>query len=250
MNNINSTLSILNQYSRTAGIPLPADLTAALDALNVAQPPTLEVDNDALAREVTKAVQAGKDPATVAAVQAHVTRWALGQLGIKGAIADALNRDRADLLDRYTPQLIDAWAPAIKQAGDAIATITTKVPTLDLDDPAGGSQVPPNMVTAWRAARDGIGTIETVVTMWTILIAEASDPRKRPLILAPLTADQLDSLGYHPKPWLAATLAPVDLATPQVYRDRVAATARERQDAETARGEQNRNAAGAQLRFR
>lgn len=224
--NIAATLSILNQYSRQTRIPLPAGLTA--DLATVAAIPSLEIDRDALARDVSKAVQAGKDPATVAAVQAHVTRWALAQLGIQRAIAEAHDRDRAELLVRYTPELVDAWAPAIRQAGEAIATITAAVPSLDLEDPAGGSQVPHHLVAAWRTARDGIATIGDIVTMWAILTGEAADMRNRPLVVAGLTAHQLDSLGYRPKPWRAATLAPLNLATPQVYRDRVAAIARDR----------------------
>ncbi|WP_454778098.1 hypothetical protein [Georgenia muralis] len=222
MHNVTATLSILREYSKRAGIALPDGLSADLERLDVDPGSAhLELDRAALARDVTAAMEAGKDPAKVPAVQAHVTRWALAQLGIKAATAEARDRDRANTLERHTPALIAAWAPALRDAGEAIATIIREVPGVDLTNPASADRVPAPLLETWRAARDGIGTIGHIVTMWGVLTGAAGDKRYRPLVVAPLDADQLDALGFHPEPWRAATVARLELATPETYTARV-----------------------------
>lgn len=210
----------------TAGADWPADLQAALDAADQVADSTPTGTPAAVAEAYGAAVLAGKDPATDKATQHAVTAHQLAQVATSGALAQVAARLRTEALTAHAAGIIDQLRHVVADADQALRAAREVFPRLDAREPEQVRGATPTQASAWAKGRDATARVGQAVAAWTALNQALGrstlDPRRRPLILADLTPDELDALGDRPDA-LAALHAghQLDLATPEVYAARV-----------------------------
>lgn len=217
----------------TAGADWPADLQAALAAADTVADSTPTGTPDAVAEAYAAAVLAGKAPATDKATQLALTEHQLAQVATSGQLAQVAARLRAEALTAHAAGIIDQLRHVVNDADKVLIAAREVFPRLDAREPEQVRGATPSQAAAWAKGRDATARVGQAVAAWTALAAALSlstlDPRRRPLILADLTPDELDSLGFHPDA-LAALHAghQLDLATFDEYTRRVAAVVADR----------------------
>jgi hypothetical protein len=209
-----------------AGADWPPDLQAALDAADKVADSTPVGTPEAVADAYAAAVLAGRPPATDKAVQAALTAHQLTQVCSSGALSQVAARLRAEALTAHAAGIGDQLRHVVADADKVLIAAREVLPHLDAREPEQVRGASPDQAAAWARGRDAATRVQQAVAAWTALGSTLGlpglDPRRRPLILADLTPDQLDALGHHPDAMLAVHAGhQIDLATPQVYTDRV-----------------------------
>jgi hypothetical protein len=245
-----ATVTIVRQGLARLGVDLPAEVTAVLDRpASLLDPP----DRQALAAAVTTAAAAGRDPADDPEVRRLLVLVQLDGLGVGRDVHAAAEQTKADAIIDHGTAIISALAAVVDQAGEVLEDARRRLPrSIDLADRAAGTVLrAADAMQAWGAAREQLDRLTGVVGVWQQLatatagLAVPSSHPSAALVLARLTADQLDAL---PRGHLAGVLAGhrASLATVEDFRERVAAIDTERRRRQlTADAEGRRRAAGS-----
>lgn len=222
----------------TAGADWPAGLQAALDAADKVADSTPTGTPAAVAEAYGAAVLAGKDPATDKATQHALTEHQLAQVATSGALAQVAARLRTEALTAHASGIVDQLRHVVGDADQVLIAARAVFPRLDVREPEQVRGATPSQAAAWAKGRDAAARVQQAVSAWTSLnmaLGHAvADPRRRPLILADLTADEIDALGGQVlggKPDALAALHAghqLDLATFGEYTRRVDAVVAER----------------------
>lgn len=222
-----------------AGAEWPTDLQAALDAADIVADITPIGAQDAVGKAYLAAVLAGKTPATDKATQLALTEYQLAQVVTSGLLAQEASRRRAEALTTHAPEIIEQLRHIVAESDQVLQAAREVFPHLDVRDPGQIRAATPPHAAAWAKGRDAATRVGQAVAAWIALGQSTGlivDPRRRALILADLTADELDALGHHPE-ILAALHAghPLDMATPEVYTARIETVVTEQAEAPTRR---------------
>lgn len=242
MMNTHAALSLTRQHFRSLGLTLPTTLTDDLADLDTAASRAGRLARPgALRRAVLDALMADEDPATDQTVLTELARQQLTDSHVASILGDEIDQRRRDALDAAAPAILDALTPVIVEADKVIAAAREMIgDTLNLSDPNAMAQLRPAQMTPWATAREAAARVEMVAQCWFLTAQSAGlvniDHNKKALILADLTAEQLDSLGYRPKPEsVIAAGHRLSLATPEVFTQRCRAVDQQRQQAAAAR---------------
>lgn len=243
-----TVLQQVQQHFPHLGIELPAGLKAALvDAASrqVKQKQALRFDPNDLTDAVRTAIEHGTDPATNKAVLTALARRDLAT--VLPELNGAAERARQDAVIEYAPDLIEAMRPVVEQASADIQAAAEAIPNLDLLDIRSAGHLRPELMTMWGRAREALARAERVGGLTSLIFTMLGlgfSNDVAPLMLADLTAEQLDSLplGTRGRTPHAAALAalPLDLATPTTYPERVQRVREERQEQQRQTAEQGR----------
>lgn len=216
----------------TAGADWPADLQAALAAADrlADSPPTGTAE--AVAEAYGAAVLAGRPPATDKATQRALIEHQLAQVATSGQLAQMAARLRAEALTAHAAGIVDQLRHVVADADQVLHDAREVFPRLDVREPEQVRGATPPQAAAWAKGRDAAARVGQAVAAWTALNAALGltlDRRRRPLLLADLTPDELDALGFQPDALAALHAAhQLDLATPEVYAARVGKVVAER----------------------
>lgn len=218
--------------SRRLGVDLPKPLEAALDAADKLRRGRVEnhlgssVDAD-LTDALAKAVWAGRDPLADKAVQRAALAAQLMSANIGPRLEGYAAQHAADALSEHADALVETWRPVVERIDKAFARFRKLAPGADLLDKHLPTGLPTKALTPWGEAKEAAAQLDQLGKGWTALAAAASlymgDNSTRPLIVADLALEQLDTLGNRAKPIDVASLdVSLDLASLDTYADRLA----------------------------
>lgn len=148
-----------------------------------------------------------------------------GALGIERAVEHHAEQLRRNLIREHADKLLAALDPAFDAANATIEKAREQIPGLDLSHTQAVVGVPVEKMTLWGQANDAKRRIETIVSLWGMIGVFTGrlyiQKDMRPLILADITAEQLDEL---PEPHTADAPIlhglPLDLGTPEEFHAR------------------------------
>ncbi|MCQ4120439.1 hypothetical protein [Rhodococcus tibetensis] len=228
---------MMRQNFPHVGATIPAAFTAALDKLTETYDITGQVVDPAdptwrrdLSAAVIAAVASGSDIADDKTVRELLVRKQLSEAGVPGMVRDHVELLRRQVIVEHSDDLLDELHRAFVVAAETIEEARTKIPALDLSSREGLSSVTATHMTLWGRAYDAAERIRTLVPLWA-MIAMLTHPNigvqndMRPLVIADLTADQLDRIPT-PRDLDSAVLGavlhgfPLSLATPDEFRER------------------------------
>lgn len=192
-----ATLSMTQQFFRSLNLELPAGLVDDLAKLDAA------ANKSTVGAAVLDSLMEGNDPATDGTVLRVLAQQQLATAG-SHLLGDAVEVRRATILATHAPAIIDALVPVVAEADKALTAAREQIgDQLNLTDEA-VTQLRPAQMPAWGAAREHAHRADLAAQCWqTVVIGTRQaniDADKRPLILADLDVEQLDLLGYRPKP--------------------------------------------------
>lgn len=260
-----TTLRATRTASTNGGVTFPQDLldevTRYEDAAKTGVP---QVAFDGLVNAVGLAALAGKDPSAdpgvLKALARHQLATAVGSWD--RILDDWAGAHIVDILADHADALFDAWGTAITAAGE---TIADALPHLDrastLPEQAEAAlRGGPRRAKAWQDAHAAVTVVNQLATAQTILGTQALNvlgnvPALRTVLRCiAVTAAQFDKIPRTDASdvWALAAVHELTIAGGNLddIQGAMARIARERQDAETARGERNRHAASAPFRIR
>ncbi|MCG5462170.1 hypothetical protein MED01_007048 [Micromonospora sp. MED01] len=247
--NTNAALSLTRQHFRTLGLELPGTLTATLTELDTAHARAANIRRPgALRAAVLDALIADQDPADDPTVLTELARQQLSDSYVISVLGEEIDVRRRAALDANAPAILDALKSAIVEADKVIAAAREIVgDDLMLTDPDAVSKLRPHQLTPWATAREASTRVELVMQCWLLISQSARlvsiDLNKKALILADLTAEQLDDLGYRPNPnQVIGAGHRLSLATPETYIERCNAVDQQRREAAVLREQGQRNA--------
>jgi hypothetical protein len=174
------------------------------------------------------ALEAGRDPYRDPAVAAEVVRAHLTRTHT--ALADELTDRAASFLDDHVADVWAAFTPPFDTAADTLRTALDRLGDTPLDDTHRVLSLGGNAADVWATAQRAEATVRNIRNVWKLLGAAcptfpAEDPKTRLLIIADIPADRWvadkpGDLGA----WDALRAGhSLSLATPDTYRQRVAA---------------------------
>lgn len=172
------------------------------------------------------ALEHGRDLASDDALLDLASRHVLtGALGIEEAVERHAEQLRRNLICEHADNLLAALDPAFDAANATIEKARKQIPGLDLSHTHAVTGVPAEKMTLWGQANDAKRCIEKIVTLWGMIGTFTGrlyiQQDMRPLILADITAEQLDEL---PEPHTADAPIlhglPLDLGTPEEFHER------------------------------
>ncbi|MFI7607657.1 hypothetical protein ACIBTV_21295 [Micromonospora sp. NPDC049366] len=247
--NTRAALSLTRQHFRNLGLTLPATLTDALAELEAAASRATKLPRPgALRKAVLDALLADRDLATDQTVLTELARQQLTDSGVATILGDEIEQRRRNALDEAAPAILDALTPVIVEADKVIAAAREMIGDgLNLDDANAMAELRPAQMTPWATAREAAARVEMVAQCWVLTAQSAGlvniDHNKKALILANLTAEQLDDLGYRPKPsQVIAAGHRLSLASPAEFVGRCRRVDGQRQQAVIAAETAQRNA--------
>ncbi|REE74378.1 hypothetical protein C8E05_3813 [Rhodococcus wratislaviensis] len=220
-------MRMLEQDFPRAGAAIPPTLTVALADLNT----TFDTSNQVLdstdptwraelSAAVAAALSAGKPLAEDKTVRTLLMSRQLRDVGVPGMVADHVEQERRRIITDHADVLFGELTSAFDEAADAIEAAREVIPRVDLSSRGALSSVPAAHMTTWGEAYDAAGRIRTIVGLWTMLATftrrfGALQNDLRPLLIADLSADQLDEIPA-PRSYDAPVLAgqPLSLADP------------------------------------
>jgi hypothetical protein len=179
----------------------PADLAAELDRID--QAGTITGGRDDLASAVYRATLDGRDPADDPDVQAALTRHLLTQAVPQTAPTAQASDARHAALDRHADTLVDRLRTAVTDADQVLARTRDTVPGFDPRDHDQTAHLDPTSARQWAEGRDASLVVTHAASCWRQLfqLLRSFSPGGRgaaALLVADLTADQLNRLGYRP----------------------------------------------------
>ena len=191
-----------------------------------------EFDPAATRAAVMAALDAGKDPLLDKSVQRAAAALSVGGMVRSDAQTWADSATTA-AVKAAAPELIatwQAWAEQVER--DTLAPARDW--GIDLTDRTiqGGAA---ERARLWAAGREAVAQLEQLLGAWSALAREcrADDrPQHRPLVLAELSAAELDGLGHRPDVASIVTRHALDLADFDTYSQRVERIASDRAAAE------------------
>jgi hypothetical protein len=241
MSSFRGAFAIIMQTARQIGQPLPPELATDLAEIDRLAGIIGTYAPQSVAAAVLAAHAAGKDPASDRTVLAAIASQALISPAVIQPTIALLDERRREALIKHFPELLAGWRVALDGVSTAVSAARQSLPDMSFIDPGALSNVPSAHATQWCQARDALTLAGQVVTAWSMLTTatrmlgnEGSDRRWKPLILADLTAAELDAfpLGHATAP--ANSGHPFALATPDEFRERIDRVLGQRQDAATA----------------
>ncbi len=254
---IAATVDLLRRQGHDRlGLPLPADLAADLDHADAlaASADTLRPTRQAIAEAVRAAVAAGKDPASDRTCQRLATASTLASLGAGDALAAEADALRLRALATHADELTRTWRGRFDPAAVQVARAVAECPGIPLDAGAHVGALRAPQLEAWHAGRAGLHDIETITSLWQIVmtnakLANVGAPWTRPLIAAELDARTADKVGPTAKPGdLAAAGVPLSLATPAEHAERVEALHQSQESRDLAAEQAQQDARGSAFR--
>ncbi|MEU8391523.1 hypothetical protein [Micromonospora sp. NPDC048843] len=247
--NVNAALSLTRQHFRNLGLTLPATLTDALAELEAAHGRVVKLRRPgALRKAVLDALIADRDPATDPAVLTALVSQQLTESNVASILGDEIEQRRRNILDEAAPVILAALVPVVAEADRVIAAAREVIGNdLNLGDPDAMAQLRPAQMTPWASAREAVARVEMAAQCWFVTAESANlvniDHNKKALILADLTAVQLDEMGYRPKAaQIIAAGHRLSLATPEVFMQRCNAIDQQRREAAAMREQLHRDA--------
>lgn len=193
-----STISIIQQATRTALADLPQSLVDGLAALTVATP---RFDDSDLGDALADAVLAGRNPAADRRVQAALTAHQLARANAEAIMGAALDRRREALLREHADDLMDTWRGVVERAQSAVDVAREAIGTerIDFSD-AASRVVPPTILPAWQQARLAVEQAARIADGWSALgglVAHVSPtPDQTWMIFTELSATEFDEIRY------------------------------------------------------
>ncbi|WML61915.1 hypothetical protein [Rhodococcus sp. AH-ZY2] len=189
--------NLTRQTARHIGYELPTELVdtmTRLDTLAAARFP--EPDRDALGEALAAAVLDNRDPLDDTTITRHLMAGVLKDSRYGTLLNDHAKRGRATALTNAVPALVKTWKKIVTDADNTLAAAREQVPNLDVTD----TNTTHN-ARAWGQAREAAATLEQITQAWTMVMTATrharTEPRTQLLIVADLTAEQLDQLGPH-----------------------------------------------------
>ncbi len=251
------TYALITQTARQIGQPLPATLTDVLADIDRLVESVNDYAPTSVASAVLDALAAGKDPASTPAVQRAIASQVIAGTEIRNIAAERLDDRRREVITAHFPAMLAGWRDALAGAWATVAAAREVMPRVSFLDPNMLGTVATPHATAWCQARDALVLAERVADVWALTVtatrlvgAEASDRRYRPLIMADLTAEELDALPLGKATAPADAGHPLDLAIPEEFRERIARVLGQRHDAEAADAKEMHHRATRSLRFK
>lgn len=231
-------LSLFRQLARAIGTDLPAEVNAAIDAANSLRRIRLDDlfgDTPDLATAVAAAVREGVDVVTHPGVQRALAVGELSRANIGTQLISVAEGEIVAALTEHAAAIVETWRPAAEKAGADIAAFRAIAPGVDLAADDVVSKLPPRALTPWGKARDAVMLLDQIGKGWDHLATVTGMANvtfgRRPLVLADLTLEQLTELGHHPKAGAVSQLdVAIDLASPDVFRERAARMDKSRAD--------------------
>ncbi|WP_210441513.1 hypothetical protein [Nocardioides xinjiangensis] len=249
---------LVTAASRKLGIDLPADLATALaEADRVRSGRHLHHETPDVAAAVADAILANKDPLSSKDVHRAALAATLLDLNIDNRLDGHATKLAAAALREHADAVIDTWRPVVERINAALQRFREHVPAGDPRADGLPTGLPAKALTPWGEAREALDKLDTIAQGW-IALANVGAPYAggmnvtRPLIVADLNLEQLDSLGTNPKcPDVTRLDVPLELASTAAYAERVARIQREktqRQAYEAAAPERAREQRREQVR--
>lgn len=219
------------QHYRALGLTLPKALTDGLaDADATLQRGTLRrFDPGAYLDAIERALDDGRDPADDETVRSQLTRKAIAAANTWPLLEGRAAERRAAALRASAADIISDLSAVVTRADATLTQARAAVPNLNPDDTDSVRSLSPGQVTRWAEARDAVDQVKRVRQIWHLIMNACNlartDPRHSPLVLASLSADELDALPGTDVTAIVAAGHSLDLATPETYRERCQAVA-------------------------
>lgn len=240
------------------GDPLPQAMADELAALDDAQAAAAELDTynpQTLARVTLDALRAGRDPLEDDDVRRALFAHTVQDAHLATLVAREADSARVAVLEKHAAELVAGWAAAVDKAQTALAAARSRYPDADPTDPNSVRGMRPEDMGKWGRAHEAVAVVETIESMLVSLLAmrRAIDHRYRPLLVADLTADDLDALQAQVMRPAAADVIraghPLSLATPAEFAARCARVADARQRESARRESAAQDAWAASMRI-
>lgn len=189
-------INLISAAARQAGAELPPALTVELARLDVSMPPPGNPRHD-LALALTDAVIAGRDPYADKHTQSCLTRYSLTTQNPDGMLREQLESRRADVVREQAPQIIAAFV-AVVDATQATVTAARDAGVVDYSETS-SRRLAPDLLPLWGRVRESVARADAAVQGWVQLamlvghVERVTDGRVRALVLAELSAEQLDT---------------------------------------------------------
>ncbi|MBB3038976.1 hypothetical protein [Hoyosella altamirensis] len=236
------------RYAEQHGYKIPSALTAAmtqLDELDKAALPA--IDKTELSAALAAAFLEQRDPLTDTLVQRATLRESLKALNWSALLQQHAEQQRVIVLRKHLPTLIKVWTKAVADADRTINTARDTIPGLNLSDANQIHQLQPSQMSTWGEAKAAAERASKITETWSMCALATNTVRITPgthaLIIADLTASQLEQLGPNPKAENVIHAGhTLELATLDDYQQRVEAI---RQQQTTRRERETHNANNA-----
>lgn len=192
------------KHANKGGYKIPAALTRDMQQLEQLDRASLpEIDRDELATALATAVLENRDPLADETVKRATLRASLKDLGYGTLLAGYAEKQRVEVLRKYLPALIKTWAKVVAEADQIIEQARHLIPGLNLTDGNQIHRLEPAQMSTWGEAKAAAQRAANITETWSMCALATNTARIQPgthaLILADLTAPDLDNLGHQPK---------------------------------------------------
>lgn len=240
---------LIESTTRALGATLPDNVAAAIaaargrahDHARHFEPAAVD-----LTAAIAAAVDEERDPLDCDRVRRAFMAHQLIEAKVPERLATLAQERAAAVIVDSVDQILDAWRPAVKKADKALSDFRKHAPGGDPTSEDYPRGLRPAALTPWGMAKESAHVLEQVAQGFNALasLGAVRPTEWRPLILADLSAAQLDTLGRRARATAVLSLdVHLDLPTADAYHQRL-----ERIDRE--RGEQQRWESAAPQRAR
>lgn len=193
----NAAFRIVRDTLDKLEVEMPTVVVEELQRFDFRSSVTYAFDPKECADAVVDALLAERNPLTDKKVLGHLLTRQMSELA--PMLKVRIEERRADLLASHAETILSALVPVVTDADAVLEKARTEIPNLDLEDRDFVNRLPAEHMTTWGQAREAIGRLTHVVKLWQTLAGACGlaylSQGNRPLILADLTAAELDSLG-------------------------------------------------------
>ncbi len=218
--------SLIRRTADKLDTALPAKFDAALDEARAIREATDRIEGSAVAvnAHIITCLRNGKDWRTDTELQALMFERVAAANGIRQAGIDAAEDMVTTAVAQHADAIIGAWANSLEPDTAALAEAAEKITIADL----AAADVPDlsrrKLVAVWAKARTAVERFKIAIEGWRIVATATALPRSSDHELFALTDTAPDgvTLGRDIDVWaLARAGAPLSLATPSEYHQRV-----------------------------
>lgn len=200
-------LSLISTSFKKLGLKLPPPLLAGLEEIAAERSRLADLpryDADALVDACLDAISEGKHPEASEAVRQQLVSAQLRTMNIESAAVARLDDRTVALLEEHVSGIHAALAKLLREFDSSLAKARETLPAgINLADPTSAGSVQPDLLPVWGRAHAVFEHIDRIAQTWKLL-ATITRPvnfhpqRDLPLIVADLSAEELDALGHQP----------------------------------------------------